>query len=195
MAMKESGWFKELLEAAMIGMVLFIAIQAALVNFRVEGSSMQPTLLPGHYLMVNKLVYFQLDTHRLGMIIPFWQPTDPGEVYLGRTPRRGDVVVFDYPEDPRRQFVKRVIGEPGDRISIDDGRVSVNGTPLGEPYLTQLGRSSMHTVALDDDEYFVMGDNRRGSQDSRHWGPLPSDHIIGKVWAVYWPRSAWGFPR
>ena len=195
MAMKESSWFKELLEAAVIGMVIFVAIQSALVNFRVEGSSMQPTLLPGHYLMVNKLVYFQLDTERLGMIVPFWQPQEPGEPYLGRTPRRGDVVVFDYPEDPRRQFVKRIIGEPGDLVSIDAGRVSVNGAVLDEAYLTELGNSSMHTVALDDGEYFVLGDNRRGSQDSRHWGPLPSDHIIGKVWAVYWPRSAWGFPQ
>ena len=195
MAMKESSWFKELLEAAVIGMVIFVAIQSALVNFRVEGSSMQPTLLPGHYLMVNKLVYFQLDTERLGMIVPFWQPQEPGEPYLGRTPRRGDVVVFDYPEDPRRQFVKRIIGEPGDLVSIDAGRVSVNGAVLDETYLTELGNSSMHTVALDDGEYFVLGDNRRGSQDSRHWGPLPSDHIIGKVWAVYWPRSAWGFPQ
>ena len=192
--MRETNWLKELVEAAVIGAVIFVAIQAALVNFRVEGSSMRPTLLPGHYLMVNKLVYFQLDTHRLGMIIPFWQPAEPGEVYVGRAPRRGDVVVFDYPEDPQRQFVKRIIGEPGDRVSIDDGRVSVNGAPLEEPYLTDLGDSAMHVIVLDDGEYFVMGDNRNGSLDSRHWGPLRADHIIGKVWAIYWPRSAWGFP-
>ena len=193
--MKETGWFKELVEAAIIGMAIFFAIQSALVNFRVEGSSMQPTLLPGHYLMVSKLVYFRLDIERLGMITPFWQPRQSAEPYLGRAPRRGDVVVFDYPEDPRRQFVKRIIAEPGDRISIDAGRVSVNDVLLSEPYLTDTGVSTMHAVTLDDDEYFVMGDNRRGSQDSRHWGPLPEDYIIGKVWAIYWPRSAWGFPR
>ncbi len=193
--MKETGWVKEMVEAAIIGVVIFIAIQTALVNFRVEGSSMQPTLMPGHYLMVNKLTYFQLDTERLGMIIPFWQPAEPGEMYLGRAPRRGDVVVFDYPEDRRRQFVKRIIGEPGDQVAIDAGRVSVNGAPLSEPYLTDRGDSSMHTVTLEEDEYFVMGDNRMGSQDSRHWGPLPEDHVIGKVWVIYWPRSAWGLPQ
>ncbi len=193
--MKESNWVRELLEAAYIGAVVFIAIQLAVVNFRVEGSSMRPTLLPGHYLMVNKLVYFPVDTERLGLIIPFWQPQDPGRVYVGRSPRQGDVVVFDYPENPQRQFVKRIIGEPGDQVEIQEGQVRVNGVRLDEAYLPDISTSDMHPVRLDDDEYFVMGDNRGGSQDSRHWGPLPADHIIGKVWAVYWPRSAWGFPR
>ena len=87
--MKETNWLKELVEAAYIGAVVFIAIQLAVVNFRVEGSSMRPTLLPGHYLMVNKLVYFPVDTERLGMIIPFWQPDEPGRIYLGRSPRLG----------------------------------------------------------------------------------------------------------
>ena len=193
--MNNSNWTKELLEAAYIGAAVFIAIQLAVVNFRVEGSSMRPTLSPGHYLMVNKLVYFPLDTERLGMIIPFWMPEEPGRVYLGRSPRQGDVVVFDYPEDPQRQFVKRIIAEPGDRVEITEGRVRVNGVGLNEPYLRSISTSSMHPVRLDDGEYFVMGDNRSGSQDSRHWGPLPADHIIGKVWAIYWPRSAWGFPQ
>ncbi len=193
--MKDSNWVKELVEAAYIGAVVFIAIQLAVVNFRVEGSSMRPTLLPGHYLMVNKLVYFPVDTERLGMIIPFWQPAEPGRVYLGRSPRRGDVVVFDYPEDPQRQFVKRIIAGPGERIQIEGGQVSVDGVRLEEEYLRRISTTSMHPVRLADDEYFVMGDNRTGSQDSRHWGPLPADHIIGKVWAIYWPRSAWGFPQ
>ncbi len=193
--MKESNWLKELVEAAYIGALVFIAIQLAVVNFRVEGSSMRPTLLPGHYLMVNKLVYFPVDTHRMGMVIPFWQPAEPGRVYLGRAPQQGDVVVFDYPEDPQRQFVKRVIGGPGQRVQITDGRVRVDGEALDEPYLRGNSTRDMHPVLLNENEYFVMGDNRNGSQDSRHWGPLPEDHIIGKVWAIYWPRSAWGLPQ
>lgn len=192
---RDSNWLKEIVEAAYIGAVVFIAIQLAVVNFRVEGSSMRPTLLPGHYLMVNKLVYFPVDTDRLGMIVPFWQPKEPSRVYLGRTPKRGDVVVFDYPEDPERQFVKRIIGEPGDRVQIEGGQVTVNGKRLDESYLRGISTSNMHPIRLDGEEYFVMGDNRSGSQDSRHWGPLPADHIIGKVWAIYWPRSAWGFPQ
>ena len=193
--MKQTDWLRELVEAALIGVVVFIAIQAAVANFRVEGSSMRPTLLPGHYLMVNKLVYHQVDTYRLGQIVPFWMPREPRMVHTARAPRRGDVIVFNYPLEPERQFVKRIIGEPGDRVVIAGGRVIVNGRRLPEPYLTARGATDMHAVELADDEYFVLGDNRAGSRDSRHWGPLPADQIIGKVWAIYWPRSAWGLPQ
>ena len=193
--MNQTNWLRELMEAALIGVVVFIVIQVAVANFRVEGSSMRPTLLPGHYLMVNKMVYYQLDTERLGKIIPFWQPEEPQMVHTIRQPRRGDVIVFDYPLEPDRQFVKRIIGEPGDLVAIEDGEVKVNNRALDEPYLDFLGHTDMHGVQLDDDEYFVLGDNRTGSRDSRHWGPLPADNIIGKVWAIYWPRSAWGFPK
>ncbi len=192
--MNDRSWLRELVEVTIIGLLVFTAIQVALVNFRVEGSSMRPTLLPGHYLMVGKLLYCRLDTDRLGKIIPFWQPGEPQLVYLVRPPARGDVIVFDYPRDTERQFVKRIVGEPGDVVSIHDGVVSIDSVPLDEPYLQVLGRSDMHSVRLEDDEYFVLGDNRTGSQDSRHWGTLAANHIIGKVWAVYWPRSAWGFP-
>ena len=241
--MNQTNWTRELFEAALIGIFVFIAIQVAVANFRVEGSSMRPTLLPGHYLMVNKLVYYQVDTERLGDVIPFWepgetrlfhaildserlgkiiplwQPEKPGMVHVAlntvwlrkiipfwqlegarlihaiRPPQRGDLIVFDYPLEPDRQFVKRIIGEPGDLVAIADGQVSVNNRILDEPYLELLGHTHMHAVRLAGDEYFVLGDNRAGSRDSRHWGPLPEDHIIGRVWAIYWPRSAWGFPK
>ena len=193
--MNQTSLTRELFEAALIGIFVFIAIQVAVANFRVEGSSMRPTLSPGHYLMVNKLVYYQLDTERLGKIIPFWQPEQRKMIHAIRPPQRGDVIVFDYPLEPDRQFVKRIIGEPGDLVAITEGRVSVNNRVLDEPYLAFLGRTHMHAVRLAGDEYFVLGDNRNGSRDSRHWGPLPKDNIIGKVWAIYWPRSAWGFPK
>ncbi len=193
--MNQTNWTRELLEAVLIGVFVFMAIQAAVANFRVEGSSMRPTLLPGHYLVVNKLLYYQVDIHRLGKIIPFWNPEAPQLLHAIRPPQRGDVIVFDYPLEPDRQFVKRIIGEPGDLVAIADGKVSVNSRTLNEPYLDLLGRTHMHAVRLGDDEYFVLGDNRSGSRDSRHWGPLPKDHIIGRVWAIYWPRSAWGVPK
>lgn len=193
--MNQTNWTRELFEAALIGVFVFIAIQVAVANFRVEGSSMRPTLLPGHYLMVNKLVYYQVDTERLGKIIPFWNPAEPQLIHAIRPPQRGDVIVFDYPLEPDRQFVKRVIGKPGDLVAIADGKVTVNNQTLDEPYLDFLGHTHMHAVQLAGDEYFVLGDNRTGSRDSRHWGPLPEDHIIGRVWAIYWPRSAWGFPK
>lgn len=215
--MNQTNWLRELVEAALVGVAVFIAIQLAVANFRVEGSSMRPTLLPGHYLIVNELVYHRIDAGRLGQIIPFWQPREPRALYIDtgrlgqiipfwqpREPRalyslrslsRGDIIVFNYPLEPERQFVKRIVAEPGDRIAIAGGRVSVNGEFLDEPYLTLRGDANMHPVQMDDGEYFVLGDNRSGSRDSRHWGPLPADQIIGKVWAIYWPRSAWGLPR
>ena len=193
--MNQTNWTRELFEAALIGVFVFIAIQVAVANFRVEGSSMRPTLMPGHYLMVNKLVYYQVDTERLGKIIPFWNPGEPQLIHAIRPPQRGDVIVFNYPLEPDRQFVKRIIGEPGDLVAIADGKVTVNNRTLDEPYLDFLGHTHMHAVQLAGDEYFVLGDNRTGSRDSRHWGPLPEDHIIGRVWAIYWPRSAWGFPK
>lgn len=193
--MNQTNWLRELVEAALVGVAVFIAIQLAVANFRVEGSSMRPTLLPGHYLIVNELVYHRIDAGRLGQIIPFWQPREPRALYSLRSLRRGDIIVFNYPLEPERQFVKRIVAEPGDRIAIAGGRVSVNGEFLDEPYLTLRGDANMHPVQMADGEYFVLGDNRSGSRDSRHWGPLPADQIIGKVWAIYWPRSAWGLPR
>jgi signal peptidase I len=193
--MNDRSWLRELLESVLIGLVVFVAIQFALVNFRVAGSSMRPTLMDGHYLIVGKVEYYQLDTGRLGHILPFWMPNEPQRLHVVRPPSRGDVIVFDYPRDPDRQFVKRIIGEPGETVGIDDGEVTINGQPLREPYLDVLGSADMQPVRLRLDEYFVLGDNRTGSQDSRHWGPLNEDHIIGKVWAIYWPQSAWGFPK
>ena len=132
--MKQTDWLRELVEAALIGVVVFIAIQAAVANFRVEGSSMRPTLLPGHYLMVNKLVYHQVDTYRLARLFPSGCPGEPRMVHNGaRAARRGDVIVFNYPLEPERQFVKRIIGEPGDRVVIAGGRVIVNGGGCRSP--------------------------------------------------------------
>lgn len=193
--MNERHTLRELVEAALIGLAVFAAIQFAIVNFKVEGSSMHPTLLPGYYLMVGKLEYFRLDTGRLAALIPFWQPAQTERIYLVGRPERGDMIVFDYPQDTQRQFVKRIIGEPGDTVSIANGIVSINGVPLDEPWLQGPGFGDLTPVRLRDSEYFVLGDNRAGSRDSRHWGPLESDYIIGRVWAIYWPQSAWGIPR
>ena len=193
--MNERHWLRELVEAGLIGVAVFAAIQFAIVNFRVEGSSMHPTLLPGYYLMVGKLEYFRLDTGRLAGLIPFWQPAQAEQIYLVGQPARGDVIVFDYPQDTQRQFVKRIVGEPGDTIAISGGVVSINGARLDEPYLRGPGFGDLSPVQLDEGEYFVLGDNRAGSRDSRHWGPLESEYIIGRVWAIYWPQSAWSIPE
>jgi signal peptidase I len=152
---------------------------------------MRPTLEGGQYLLVNKLVYFRLDEERLSRMIPFWKISEPTERFAVQPPQQGEVIVFHFPRDPTRDFVKRVIGVPGDRVEIRRGIVFVNGEALNEPYVTAEDSSDMGTITLQEKEYFVLGDNRRGSNDSRNWGPVPEKNILGKVWIIYWPLSHW----
>lgn len=164
---------REVLEVAVLTLLLFVAVRLLVQNYRVEGPSMQPTLHTSEYILVDKAEY-----------------------YL-HSPQRGDVVVFNYPRDVTQAFVKRVIGLPGDTVAVAaDGAVSVNGTPLQEPYVSALygGRCdgsadtlNPETWQLSVDQYFVLGDNRGDSSDSRCWGPVPRDDIIGKAALVYWP--------
>ena len=182
---------REVLEAVLLALVVFVFIQTSIQNFKVEGSSMHPNLETGQYLLVNKLVYFRLDQERLSRIVPFWRVEREDEKFTIHPPKRGDVIVFHYPRDPKRDFVKRVIGVPGDGVKMEDGAVYVNGEKVDEPYITAPGSSYMDTLRLAEREYFVLGDNRRGSNDSRNWGPVPEANILGKVWFVYWPVSNW----
>jgi signal peptidase I len=187
-----SSIVREFLEAVVLALVVFLVIQTSIQNFKVEGSSMHPTLEGGQYLLVNKLVYFRIDKERLSRIIPFWKVDDTEQSFAVHPPLRGEVIVFHFPRDPSRDFVKRVIGLPGDRVRIHNGTVYVNGLALNESYLTSRDTSNMDQVFLREGEYFVLGDNRRGSNDSRNWGPVPEEEILGKVWIIYWPLSKWG---
>lgn len=186
-----SSVVREFLEAILLALVVFLVIQTSVQNFKVEGSSMRPTLEGGQYLLVNKLVYFKLDEERLSRMIPFWKVDEAEKHFAVHPPQRGEVIVFAFPRDPTRDFVKRVIGVPGDRVEIREGTVFVNGEPLDEPYITQEDSSNMSEITLGEKEYFVLGDNRRGSNDSRNWGPVPEENILGKVWIIYWPLSHW----
>lgn len=190
-----SAIIREFLEAVLLALVVFLFIQTSVQNFRVEGSSMHPTLEGGQYLLVNKLVYLKIDQERLSRIIPFWSVGEPEQRFAVHPPQRGDVIVFHFPKDPSRDFVKRVIGVPGDVVTIHEGRVQVNDQTLEEPYLTVRDTSDMAALSLGEKEYFVLGDNRRGSNDSRNWGPVPEENILGKVWLVYWPFSNWNLPE
>ncbi len=190
-----SAIVREFLEAILLALVVFLFIQTSVQNFRVEGSSMHPTLEGGQYLLVNKLVYLKIDQERLSRIIPFWSVDRPEEYFAVHPPQQGDVIVFHFPRDPSRDFVKRVIGVPGDVVTMEDGFVRVNGATLEEPYLTVRDTSDLVPVRLGEKEYFVLGDNRRGSNDSRNWGAVPEENILGKVWLVYWPLSNWDLTR
>ncbi len=189
---------RELIEAAVLALLVFFFIQVSVQNFRVEGFSMQPTLQDDEYLMVNKLGYFKIDLERLSRLVPFWEVDGEKAKYIpfAHPPERGDVIVFDAPNRPQ-DFVKRVVGLPGEKVTITDGIVYINDDQkLEEPYLTgPRAKFNMACVPLTESsgcvlregEYFVLGDNRASSNDSRDWGPVALEGIVGKVWFVYWP--------
>ena len=187
---------RELLEAVILALVVFFVIQISVQNFRVEGHSMKPTLDGGEYLMVSKLPYLRVDMQRLSNLVPFWQVDEPRRKYLpfAHPPDRGDVIVFRAPTKPLKDFVKRVVGLPGERVEVRTGAIYIDGARLEEDYLsTTTFRGSMDCIPnsincrLQPDRYFVLGDNRASSNDSRDWGPVPLENIVGKVWFVYWP--------
>ena len=156
------AWFKTLASAAVYAtLIVTFGFQVA----RVEGLSMAPTLADQDRLIVNKLAY------RIG------------------EPRRGDIVMLYYPIDPDKSFVKRVIAEEGDQVRIVDGRVFVNDVPMPEDFVPPEYRShdDFGPEVVPEGYYFVMGDHRNNSSDSRHWGNVPKKYIIGKVQLRWWP--------
>ena len=163
---------REVVETVVLTLVIFFLIQLVIRNFRVDGHSMDPNLHHGQYLVVDKISY------RL--------PLD------FRPPARGDVIVFAPPTQPDKDFVKRIIALPGETIEIRQGQVFINNEALDESYLPRLDRYSMPARSVAPGEYFVMGDNRGNSNDSRNWGTLTGDKIVGKAWVSYWPPETWG---
>ena len=158
---------REILEVAVITLLLFVVVRAVVQNYRVEGPSMVPTLQNHQYILVDKLTYF-----------------------FG-SPHRGAVIVFEYPKDTSEDFVKRIVGLPGDTVQVaSNGQVSVNGVAINEPYVNDLGNPyGATTLTLGPNQYFVLGDNRGDSSDSRAWGPVPRNEIIGRAELVYWPLN------
>jgi signal peptidase I len=191
------GVLKELLETAVFILLVFLIVRGIVQNFKIEGQSMQPNLQTGQYILVNKIVYFHFDMNAPLRLLPGnWEPKI---VYPFHLPRRGDVVVFEYPRDFSKDYIKRVIGLPGETVEIRDGSVYINGTLLDEPYLqgTQTtcrpeDECSRGAVKVPPGAVFVLGDNRPNSSDSREWDTLPLDRIIGKAWVSYWPIEHWG---
>ena len=188
------GGIRELVETIILALIFFFALRAVVQNFRVEGSSMFPSFADGQYVLVNKAVYTHINPRALPNWVPLGGSAGPVR-YLFHPPERGDVIVFHPPppNDPHRDFIKRVMGVPGDTIDIRQGHVYVNSAELSESYIRQptlpINVRFAHAV-LGPGEYFVLGDNRGNSSDSRAWGPVTADEIVGRTWLVYWPFSA-----
>ncbi len=182
---------KDFTEALILAMFIFFLLQGSIQNFKVEGSSMAPSISPDEYVTVNKLKYIKIDMDRFSRLIPFWDASHVGEVFPFQPggPQRGEIVVFRYPQDPSRNFVKRIIGLPGEQVSIINGVTHIDGERLSEPYLRVRPRNeTADYIRLGKDEYFVMGDNRPYSNDSRHWDEhfaVPLDNITGGKWLNY----------
>ncbi len=164
-AKKRPTWLSftfELLQTLLMAVVLYFLIDSVLGRVRVENISMQPSLKPGEFILVNKMEY------RLGEF------------------KRGDVIVFHFPRNPEEDYIKRIIGLPGDKITIQNGEVIVNGQILEENYIAS-PPIYQGTWEVPQDSLFVLGDNRNQSSDSHSWGFVPKDFVIGKALVIYWP--------
>jgi len=184
---------REFVETFVLALLIFLVVRAALQNYSVEGSSMEPVLHNGQYLIVNKAIYTRISLKTISRFLPFIDAGDNPVRYLFRAPQRGDVIVFRFPGNTERPpLIKRIIGEPGDTVEIRNGIVYINGGPLDEPYIISKPTYTYGPTEVPPHQYFVLGDNRNSSYDSHSWGFLPEENIIGQAWLSYWPKSDWG---
>jgi len=180
---KKKSVLRDWMESIIIAFILAMVIRAFVVQaFKIPTGSMRPTFLEGDIILVNKFIY--------GAKIPFTDVRLPAV----RQPRRGDVVVFIYPENPKKDFIKRLVGLPGETVEIKDGTVYINGNPLLEPmfssfYYYNRGEfgAEGEKIIVPQDSFFMMGDNSASSQDSRYWGFVPHKNILGNAILIYWP--------
>jgi signal peptidase I len=186
---------REYFESIVIAVILALFIRTFVVQaFKIPTGSMEENLLIGDHLLVNKFVFGPTETGAERALLPFG------------TIKRREIIVFKYPEDPERDFIKRVIGLPGETVEVREKKVYINGTALDEPYVHFLAPpsapSELHEVTSFDvrerfgpvtvpaDQYFMMGDNRDNSADSRYWGFLRRDYIKGRALVIYWSYQA-----
>ena len=169
LAQEKTDWKRfliDLVETVGLAVILFLVINTVSARVRVDGVSMLPTLHNGEFVLVNKLAY------RAG------------------TPTRGDIIVFRSTATNDLDLIKRIMGIPGDKISIHDGQVVINGRILSEPYINAIPNYS-GDWQVPDGYLFVLGDNRNNSSDSHLWGFLPEKYVIGKALVIYWPPPEW----
>ena len=175
--------FRNISKNTILAFALSIAFQILLGNYVVDGNSMDPTLRNDQRVFVNKFVYFDPVVFKSNLNLSFDTTLNP---------KRGDVVVFDppFPYDASgKQFVKRIIAVPGDTIENSSGIILVNGKPFGNDFGVTSEISEVPKTLVPEGYYYVLGDNRNSSNDSRNFGFVPRTSIIGRVWVIYWPFS------
>ncbi|MBM2811566.1 MAG: signal peptidase, partial [Chloroflexi bacterium] len=134
--------------------------------------------------------YTRLDGTPFENLLP--RQADGAPVFVFGEPARGDIVVFRFPQQPDKDFIKRIIAVPGDTVEVRAGRVYLNGDLQDEPYIRRGATYERQSQVVPDGNYFVLGDNRPNSSDSHVWGYVPADNLIGKAWFAYWPPDEWG---
>jgi signal peptidase I len=165
------GIIREILITLGLAIAIFLILQTTIQSSIVLGSSMEPNLVDGQRLIINKAVYHFM------------------------SPQRGDVIILHPPVEPQKEYVKRVIGLPGDRVEIRNGVVSVNGAPLEEKYIKAPPNYSYGPYTVEENHYFVLGDNRPNSSDSHTGWTVTRQNIVGKAWLSIWPFKRWGLVR
>lgn len=164
--MKKKTWVRELIESIIIALILALIIRTFVIQaFKIPSGSMLPTLKIGDHILVSKFIYRFQD------------------------PQRGDIIVFKFPGDEKRDFIKRLIGLPNEEVEVKNNQVFINNKPLHEPYADYkdpLSKKNYGPYHVPDGHLFVMGDNRDNSLDSRAWGFLDKNKIKGKAWRIYW---------
>ena len=157
-------WILELMQTLLMAVILYFLIDTVVARVRVENISMLPTLREGEFLLVNKMAY------RFGEV------------------ENGDIVVFHNPLNPQEDYIKRIIGVPGDKVEVHDYQVFLNGYPVKEEYISE-SPSYIGEWVVPEDQVFVLGDNRNRSDDSHKWGFVPFENLVGKALLIYWPPS------
>lgn len=170
------SFFLDIIEVVVIALAIFVLVYLFLFQpHQVRGNSMYPNFHDGEYLLTDKISY------RFGL------------------PKRGDVIIFKAPKNEEYEYIKRIVGLPEEKIKISEGKIFINDQAINEFYLPQEFQTRAgtffpenQTIAVTENEYFVLGDNRSHSSDSRDWGPVPKENIVGKAWLRYWPLAKIG---
>ncbi len=162
---RESKLWRDVVETLLLTAIVFLVVNGLIGRFRIEQVSMETTLHEGEYVIVDKVSYAL------------------------RSPQRGEIVVLKRAGQP--DLIKRVIGLPGETLEVRDGRVYINGQPIAEPYIRGPIAQVTAPQQIPPGQYFVMGDNRNNSSDSRAFGAIPRQDIVGRAWIIYWPPQQW----
>jgi len=185
MSLKKKSVLRDWVESIIIAFLLAMVIRTFVIQaFKIPSGSMRMTLLEGDLILVNKFIY--------GAKIPLLNSWLPAV----RSPKRGDVIVFIYPEDKKKDFIKRLVGLPGESIEIKGGSIYINDKPVQEPVFNRIyyyNRGDFgaegQKIIVPKDSYFVLGDNSASSKDSRYWGFVPKDNLLGEALIIYWPLN------